>query len=177
MKEYSAEYQLDILAYCLMNNHVHFIVVPRKEDTLAKVFNTVHMRYAHYINRKRGLKGHLWQGRFYSCLLDEAHLYRAIRYVERNPVRANMIKNAWDYQWSSAKQHIGKNDEVLIRLSVKYDMMKQSQWKDYLKIRDYKGDGDYKGDVSPRFTRDCWVGIQVATSLQKGTGKLSVPKK
>ena len=154
MKEYSAEYQLDILAYCLMDNHVHFIVVPRQENTLAKVFNTVHMRYAHYINRKRGLKGHLWQGRFYSCLLDDAHLYRAIRYVERNPVRANMIKNAWDYRWSSAKQHTGNSSEVLIRLSSKYDMMNQAQWNDYLK----KEDEQLTQDIRLKTSRGLAVG-------------------
>ena len=79
MNEYSTEHNLDIIAYCLMTNHVHFIAIPPKEETLSKVFNTVHMRYAHYLNRQRKVKGHLWQGRFYSCALDDAHLYRAIR--------------------------------------------------------------------------------------------------
>ena len=85
MNEYSTEHNLDIITYCLMTNHVHFIAIPPKEETLSKVFNTVHMRYAHYLNRQRKVKGHLWQGRFYSCALDDAHLYRAIRYVENNP--------------------------------------------------------------------------------------------
>ena len=105
-KEYSEKYCLETYAYCLMTNHVHFIVVPRTEDGLARVFNTLHMRYAQYINKRKGVTGHLWQGRFFSCLLDETHLYRAIRYVERNPVRAKMTSEAWGYKWSSASEHI-----------------------------------------------------------------------
>ena len=65
IKEYASEYQVKILAYCLMTNHVHFILIPKTEDGLARLFNTVHMRYAQYINIRRKACGHLWQGRFY----------------------------------------------------------------------------------------------------------------
>ena len=64
VSDYSQKSGLKILAYCLMSNHVHFICIPEKEDSLARTFNTVNMRYAR--NKKRKLKGHLWQGRFYS---------------------------------------------------------------------------------------------------------------
>jgi len=100
--EYAVRYRLEVLAYCLMSNHVHFIVVPSKEETLARVFNTVHMRYAQYVNKRLKATGHLWQGRFFSCILDDKHLYRAIRYVENNPVRIKVVKKAWLYKWSSA---------------------------------------------------------------------------
>ncbi|WP_419470087.1 transposase [Candidatus Kuenenia sp.] len=74
LQEYSTKYPLKIWAYCLMTNHVHFVCVPEKEDLLARTFNTLHMRYSQYFNQKRKLKVHLWQGRFYSCILDERHL-------------------------------------------------------------------------------------------------------
>ena len=90
LKDYSGKFGLKIWAYCLMNNHVHFVCVPTKEYSLAKTFNTLHMRYSQYINRKKGAKGHLWQGRFFSCSLDEIHLYAAVRYIENNPVRAKI---------------------------------------------------------------------------------------
>lgn len=80
VSEYAEKYGLDILAYCLMTNH--FVIVPEKEDSLARAFNTTHMRYSQYMNRKKKLRGHLWQGRFFSCFMDNDHLYRAIRYVE-----------------------------------------------------------------------------------------------
>lgn len=132
INEYAIEHGIDVVAYCLMSNHVHFIVIPSKEDSLAKLFNTVHMRYSHYINRKRKLKGHLWQGRFYSCILDDKHLYRAIRYVETNPVRANIVKCAENYSYSSARDHLGLRDKSSIKLK-KYKEIKEQEWKEYLK--------------------------------------------
>jgi len=83
LKEYTEEYDLDILAYCLMSNHVHFIVVPCNEDSLARAFNTIHMRYSQYMNRKHNVGGHLWQGRFFSCFMDDEHVYRAIKEGEK----------------------------------------------------------------------------------------------
>jgi len=76
-----------------MDNHVHFIVVPQHPYSLAKTSKQVHMRYSQYFNRRMGRKGHLWQGRFYSCPLDKIHLYTAIRYVEQNPVRAGLSES------------------------------------------------------------------------------------
>jgi len=113
LKAYSRKYGLDIWAYCLMDNHVHFICVPKHEETLARIFNMLHMRYAQYINRRRNASGHLWQGRFYSTILDEAHVYAAVRYVENNPVRTGMVKKAEDYRWSSAREHIDAAPEVV----------------------------------------------------------------
>ena len=55
LNEYRNKYKLSLLAYCLMPNHVHFIAIPEKEDSLAKTFNAAHMRYAHYFNKKSGL--------------------------------------------------------------------------------------------------------------------------
>ena len=136
MNEYAGKYDLDIAAYCLMTNHVHFIVIPKDKESLSKVFNTVHMRYAHYLNRRRKVKGHLWQGRFYSCVMDEGHLYRAIRYVERNPVRAKMVKKAEDYRWSSARGHLGMENESVIGLCKDYRFLESKDWKAYLMEED-----------------------------------------
>jgi len=101
--EYSHKYKLSILSYCLMNNHVHFIAIPHKEDSLSKIFNTSHMRYSQYFNKKKDERGYLWQGRFYSCVLNEKHLIVAGRYVERNPVRAKLIDKLWEWEYSSAE--------------------------------------------------------------------------
>ena len=114
LKEYEEKYSLEIWAYCLMNNHVHFVCVPRKDDSLARTLNTLHMRYSQYYNRKKGITGHLWQGRFYSSILDERHLYAAIRYVENNPVRAGIVQAPEEYPWSSARGHCGVvSDSIL----------------------------------------------------------------
>jgi len=79
INEYSKKYNLTLLAYRLGEEH-----------SLAKVFSIVHLRYSQYFNKKSGSTGHLWQGRYYSCLLDELHLMAAMRYVEKNPVRERL---------------------------------------------------------------------------------------
>jgi REP element-mobilizing transposase RayT len=67
-------YEISLLGYCLMSNHVHLIAVPTLPDGLALAFRNAHGRYAAYWNAIHGASGHAWQGRFYSCPLDDAHL-------------------------------------------------------------------------------------------------------
>lgn len=71
-----------------------------------------HYRYTQYFNFTYQRSGHLWQNRFYSCALDEAHYWKALCYVERNPVRAHMVEAATAYRWSSAAAHLGASDET-----------------------------------------------------------------
>jgi putative transposase len=105
---------LEIQAYCLMTNHIHLVVVPMAKSSIARAMQRLNMHHAQRINRMQGWSGHLWQGRFYSSPLDEAHFIAAIRYVERNPVRAKMVARAEDYEWSSARAHCGQGiDHVL----------------------------------------------------------------
>ncbi|MEW6739479.1 MAG: transposase [Nitrospirota bacterium] len=132
---YSKKYALKIWGYCLMSNHVHFIAVPMEDDSLAKTFNTLHMRYSQYINSRQENRGHLWQGRFFSCALDEKHLYAAMRYVENNSVRARIVKKAEDYRWSSAYAHArGKMDKVLADDCYMVERIKD--WSAYLREKE-----------------------------------------
>ncbi|MFH1798443.1 MAG: transposase [Candidatus Omnitrophota bacterium] len=136
LEGYRDKYSLDILAYCLMPNHVHFVAIPREKDSLAKTFNSCHMRYAQYFNKKNKVTGHLWQGRFYSCVLDEVHLYEAVRYVENNPIRAHLVKEAEDWEWSSARYHVnngnGKEKNLLVKMDDMDKLFKIDNWKKYL---------------------------------------------
>ena len=78
--EESGKAGLTYWAYCLMNNHVHLIAVPKDEKGLAKGIGETHRKYTKYINTREKWRGYLWQGRFMSCPLDEKHLYAAVRY-------------------------------------------------------------------------------------------------
>ncbi len=100
-----ARYGFHIEGYCLMTNHIHVVGVPEREESLAKTMGRTHFLYTQYVNRMHGRSGHLWQNRFYSCALDDAHALNALAYVELNPLRAGMVKKAWDYEWSSAASH------------------------------------------------------------------------
>jgi putative transposase len=114
LKEYADKHKIEILAYRLMTNHVHLVAVPFAEESLHKVLRPLHMRYAQRINREHGWDGHLWRGRFFSSPLDETYMWAAVRYVERNPVRAGMVRRAEDYDWSSAAGHCKlKQDRIL----------------------------------------------------------------
>jgi putative transposase len=114
MRDCSLRHGLTILAYCWMTNHVHLVAVPASAYSLAKTLRDAHTAYALYVNRREHLSGHLWQGRFFSCVLDEWHLQAAVRYVERNPVRAGLAKRAEDWPWSSAAAHCGLRSDALL---------------------------------------------------------------
>ena len=115
LAEYGRRFDVDIWAYCLMPNHVHHVCVPRTETGLARTFNALHMRYAQYINVKRSLRGHLWQGRFYSSILDDRHALEAVRLVETNPVRWRLVDEAQAYPWSSARSHVTDAADPVLR--------------------------------------------------------------
>ena len=81
---HAACYGVRILGYCLMTNHVHLIAVPEREDSLARTMRCVHSEYALAMNHAQGRSGHLWQNRFFSCLLDESHLLPAAGSMDLN---------------------------------------------------------------------------------------------
>jgi len=131
LNQYARRHSLEIWAYCLMPNHVHIVAVPGADDSLASVFRTVHMLYSQFHNRKADTIGHLWQGRYYSCALDETHVHAAVRYVEMNPVRAGIVASAEDYPWSSAKSHVtGIADPILSGSCFLVETIRD--WKQYL---------------------------------------------
>ena len=94
------------LAWCLMDNHVHLILVPSGADGLRAMLGEAHRRYTRAINFREGWRGHLFQARFASYPMDDAHLLAAVRYVELNPVAAGLAAAAGDWRWSSAASHL-----------------------------------------------------------------------
>jgi REP-associated tyrosine transposase len=136
--EYSRLHKVEILAYCLMTNHIHLIAVPKTDTGLQSVLKPLHMRYAQRFNRQRGWQGHVWQGRYFSSPLDEAYTWAAIRYVERNPVRARMVRKAERYRWSSAAAHCQlRTDELLTTKALWQKQFAQIEdWSGWLAERD-----------------------------------------
>lgn len=117
MAEWCSRCGVDIWAYCLMPNHTHLIAVPRTEESIRKAIGEAHRRYARMINFREGWRGYLWQGRFSSFVMDERYLLTAVRYIELNPVRARLAADLAAYPWSSARAHIEKRDDALVKVS------------------------------------------------------------
>ena len=133
LKEQAEKYHLSIWAYCLMTNHVHIIAVPETETSLTRAVGETHRRYTRMINFRQKWRGYLWQGRFSSCPMDEPHLLAAARYIEQNPVRANLAAKAEDWEWSSARHHLGMTTDPLI---APRDLLPKliNDWQAYLSI-------------------------------------------
>lgn len=137
LKTYSDQFGLEIGAYCLMSNHVHLVATPTSADALARAVGRTNFRYAQQLNRMLKRSGHVWQNRFFSCALEDTHYDRAIRYVERNPVRAGLVRVAWRYEWSSAAAHVSGNDPTgLLDMKAWLRQWKPQKWKDALRDPD-----------------------------------------
>ncbi|MBU1043379.1 MAG: transposase [Candidatus Omnitrophica bacterium] len=136
------KYKVKVLAYCLMKNHVHFIAVPEEETSIGNVFKYANMRYSLYFNRKRGVGGHLFQGRFFSSIMDEKHTLVCARYIERNPVRAKILKEPVAWQWSSARVHCGNdfNDFLGVNKLFNYIEIPKHEWKKFISEDDAETD-------------------------------------
>ncbi|MCC6758695.1 MAG: transposase [Candidatus Omnitrophica bacterium] len=173
IEEYRAKHEVEIFAYCLMNNHVHFIA-RAGQDGFAKWLNVVHMRYTQYFNKRYATSGHLWQGRYYSCVLDNNHFIAAVRYVERNPVRAQLVQKAWEWPWSSAREHIQK-ERGIIGLNETQEFLGVVNWKEYLGGEEILADLDAirKATTSKRV----WGSQEFIEELERKYGiKLSSPR-
>jgi putative transposase len=115
LKKYSGKWECPVIAYCLMGNHVHLLVRPKREESLHKMMQGLTLSYTQYVNRKYERTGRLWESRYHSCIIDtEYYLWAVARYIEQNPRRAKIVKKEEQYPYSSARAHIqGKKDERL----------------------------------------------------------------
>ncbi len=141
LRQYSQLYHLYLLGYCLMSNHVHLIVVPRNSAALSETLKHTHGRYASYWNARQSSGGHVWQGRFYSCPLDDSHLWAGLRYVELNPVRAGMVSAPEEWPWSSAVAHCNPHvAQGILEMERWQKRWTAAQWVEYLAAAESQSD-------------------------------------
>jgi len=131
MSEWCLKYHVEIWAYCLMPNHIHLIAVPQTKEGLILAIGEAHRRYTRRINFRKGWRGHLWQGRFASFIMEENHLLACTRYIELNPVRASLVNKPEDWPWSSAKAHISGKNCILVNTKPLLDIVNKP-WKTFL---------------------------------------------
>ena len=133
LSEWCERCDVEIWAYCLMPNHVHLVAVPESEDGLRRAVGEAHRRYTRRINFRKGWRGHLWQGRFASFPMDDAHLLCVARYIELNPVRAKLVRKPERWRWSSTRAHLSGKDDELVR--AKPLLAYVEDWAGFLKDR------------------------------------------
>ena len=114
-----------------MPNYIHLIAVSETKDGLNLAVGEAHRRYTRQINFREGWRGHLWQGRFSSFIMDEKYLLACTRYVELNPVRAGLAKKPEDWKWSSASSHIKAEDDILVETKPLLKIV-DKPWKQFL---------------------------------------------
>ena len=140
LHHYGNRFGLKFWAYCLMHNHVHLIAVPEKPDSMSLTIREAHRKYSIYVNLLMKWQGTLWQRRYYSVPLEDAHLHRALRYVENNPVRAGIVKKAEEYPWSSAPAHVLGNPDGL--LSQNGPGIQKRSWRAFLREQEEEAEID-----------------------------------
>lgn len=116
LTEGAERYRCAIHAYVLMTNHVHILATPSNQVGMSRLMQYVGRRYVPYVNFTYGTSGSIWEGRYKASLIhDEQYLLTCMRYIELNPVRANMTASPSQYRWSSYRTNAQGREDKLIR--------------------------------------------------------------
>ncbi len=116
LRDAANKHGCEVHAYVLMRNHVHLLITPRQANATAKFMQSLGRRYVRYVNDRHGRTGTLWEGRYRASVVEsERYLLACCRYIELNPVRAEMVKDPADYPWSSyRRQVLGEPDDEVV---------------------------------------------------------------
>jgi len=120
LRESSISCSVAIHSFVLMTNHVHLLCTPSCTDGISKMMQGLGRYYVRYVNSTYRRSGTLWEGRFKSSMVhSEQYLLTVSRYIELNPVRANMVAHPAEYPWSSYRKNgVGKPIRLLTPHSV-----------------------------------------------------------
>jgi putative transposase len=128
--EWQEETNMQIGGFVLMGNHFHLAGISPTEGALPKFMGNVCSEFSRFRNSKLGQRGPNWQGRYFAAPMDMDYTLSAIRYIERNPVAAGMVPDAWQWKWSSAAFHAGLGPKPeLLNINLVSPPMSPSQWK------------------------------------------------
>lgn len=180
LKDAATKYHVAIHAFVLMTNHVHLLVTPSDRQGISRMMQAQGRKYVQYINFTCGRTGTLWEGRYKSTLVDaENYLLTVYRYIELNPVRANMVQHPSEYPWSSYRSNaLGKP----IQLLTPHSMYRQLGKLDTERQRAYRA--LFRGKVPERdlkaireATNKAWaLGDDLFKArIEAQTGRRSVP--
>lgn len=127
MQDAKTKYGFKLHAYCLMTNHYH-LLLETEQTEIWKIMKRINQIYAAYYNEKYRLTGHLFQGRYKSCLVEnDSYFLQTSRYIHLNPVKAKMVPRAEAYPWSSYSTLIGMKQEMIVEVKRTYAYFKEPQ--------------------------------------------------
>lgn len=143
-------------AYCLMDAHIHLVLVPRTEEGVPRLMQVLTSDYARWLHHRQNRSGHLWQSRYESAVLDEPGLVIALAYVELSPVRAALVAEAGEYPWSSAPAHCAK--------------VAAPAWLDLVEFSRRYTHAEWMERLSAGLSREAQSGLELATRLGRPFG-------
>lgn len=124
LKFHADKLGVEVHAYVLMTNHVHLLVSTDKTDAVGAMMKALGQRYVQYINKTYKRSGTLWEGRFRSCPIQaETYLFSCQRYIELNPVRANMLYHPAEHKWSSYAANAQGEASAIIKPHLLYNAL------------------------------------------------------
>ena len=124
LRQLSLKHDCAVHAYCLMTNHVHLLLTPSATDSCTNLMRDMGRRYVPYFNRRHQRTGTLWEGRFRSCTVESARYVLAChRYIELNPVRAQIVDKPVAYPWSSHAANSGAQDDASLSPHAEFDAL------------------------------------------------------
>ncbi len=125
---YKDKYSFELYNYCLMNNHIHFLMKVFKKEELAKLTQGIFQAYRFYFKQKYTYTGHLYQGRYKSKIIEkDEYLLECARYIETNPLRAKLVKVLKDYRWSSYAYYAYGEQNLLLTPNPLYDSFSNAE--------------------------------------------------
>ena len=182
LKGYSKKYQVDIHAWVLMTNHVHLLCMPRGQNAVSHMMQSLGRHYVRYFNFSYKRTGTLWEGRFKSCLVqEETYLIQLYRYIELNPVRAGMVEQPSDYVWSSYPINaLGKVSELCTPHAVYLALGKDANERQasYRELFKHHVDGKLLEDIRLAVNKGMALGSErFKTEIESLSGRRMTAKK
>ncbi len=121
LAEAKVEHGCALHAYVLMNNHVHLLVTPEDQDSIGRMLQKVSRHFGPYLHHSYGTSGSIWEGRYKASLVQSNHYFlTCMRYIELNPVLANMVKAPGHYRWSSYGANAQSKQDALLAPHAEY---------------------------------------------------------
>ncbi len=173
LQEAARRYHCDIHAYVFMTNHVHILATPSDSVGVSRMMQYVGRRYVPYINQAYGTSGSIWEGRYKASLVqEERYLLSCMRYIELNPVRANMVRNPGDYRWSSYCHNAKGKDDDLVTPHAEYLSLGKGD-----KSRFSAYNALFKAHVDAEILTEIRAALQTGTPLGNDSFRERIEKK